>query len=95
MVPRNQIEAIDHRRAARADPAQQIATAHHRRLLVYRGSLDDIIGTLRVRDVLNLVQNDELTADALREIMREPYFVPAGTPLFTQLQQFPGTAGPR
>lgn len=87
MVPRNQIEAID-LDAPLDDIRQQIATAHHRRLLVYRGHLDDVVGTLRVRSVLNLVQNEELTKERLREIIREPTFVPVGTPLFSQLQNF-------
>jgi len=87
MVPRNHIEAIDID-APLAEIRQQIATAHHRRLLVYRGHLDEVSGTLRVRDVLNLVQNEELTKEKLAEIVREPCFVPVGTPLFSQLQNF-------
>ncbi len=87
MVPRNHIEAVD--LSAPLEQIQhQIATAHHRRLLVYRGNLDEVTGTLRVRDVLNLVQNEELTKERLQEIIREPYFVPAGTPLFSQMQNF-------
>jgi Mg2+/Co2+ transporter CorB len=87
IVPRNHIEAFDI--DAPLDVIrQQIATSHHRRLLVYRGNLDDVVGTLRARDVLNVVQNEELTKDKLRELMREPYYVPAGTPLFSQLQNF-------
>ena len=85
MVPRNQIEAIDIE-APLDQIQQQIATAHHRRLLVCQGHLDEVVGMLRARDVLNLVQNEELTRDKLREIVREPYFVPAGTPLFSQMQ---------
>jgi len=87
MVPRNQIEAID-LEAPLEDIRQQIGTAHHRRLLVYRGHLDEVVGTLGVRSVLNLVQNEELTKERLREIIREPSFVPVGTPLFSQLQNF-------
>src|SRR5687767_7212784 len=87
MVPRNHVEAVDID-APLEDIRHQIATAHHRRLLVYRGNLDDVIGTLRVRDVLNLVHNEELTRERLAEIVREPYFVPAGTPLFSQMQSF-------
>ena len=87
MVPRNHIEAVDIG-APLEDIRHQIATAHHRRLLVYRGNLDDVVGTLRVRDVLNLVQNEELTRERLAEIVREAYFVPAGTPLFSQMQSF-------
>jgi Mg2+/Co2+ transporter CorB len=87
LVPRNHIEAVDIN-ASLDVLRQQIATSHHRRLLVYRGTLDEVVGTLRARDVLNLVQNEELTKDKLRELMREPYYVPAGTPLFSQLQNF-------
>lgn len=87
MVPRSQIEAID-LDAPLEEIQQQIATAHHRLLLVHQGHLDEVVGTLRARSVLNLVQNEELTKDKLRELIREPYFVPAGTPLFSQLQNF-------
>jgi Mg2+/Co2+ transporter CorB len=57
-------------------------------VLLVQGGLDEVLGTLRVRDVLNLLQNEELTPDKLRELMREAYYVPAGTPLFAQLQNF-------
>jgi len=87
LVPRNHIEAVDID-ASLDVLRQQVATSHHRRLLVYRGNLDEVVGTLRARDVLNLVQNEELTKDKLHELMREPYYVPAGTPLFSQLQNF-------
>ncbi|OGA37172.1 MAG: magnesium and cobalt efflux protein CorC [Betaproteobacteria bacterium RIFCSPLOWO2_12_FULL_62_13] len=87
MVPRSQIEAID-LDAPLGDVTQQISTAYHRRLLVYTGHLDEVVGTLRVRHVLNLLRRGELTRDSLRAIVREPYFVPAGTPLFSQLQNF-------
>jgi len=87
MVPRNHIEAFDI--DAPVDVLRhQIATSHHRRVLLYRGHLDEMLGTLRVRDVLNQVQNEELTRDKLRELVREPNYVPAGTPLFSQLQNF-------
>jgi Mg2+/Co2+ transporter CorB len=87
MVPRNHIEAVD--LSAPTDQIRrQIDTAHHRRLLVYEGRMDEVVGTLRVRDVLHLVQDEELTREKLHAIVREPYFVPAGTPLFSQLQSF-------
>lgn len=87
MTPRSQIEAID-----LADEteriSQQIATSHHTRLLVYEGSLDQIVGILHVRRVLHALASGELTHQALREVVQEPYFVPVGTPLFKQLRQF-------
>ena len=87
MVPRNHLEAIDID-APLEQIRQQVGTAHHRRLLVYQGDLDQLLGMLRVRSVLNLVQNEELTRDKLRELVQKPYFVPAGTPLFSQMQNF-------
>jgi Mg2+/Co2+ transporter CorB len=87
MVPRNQVEGFDID-APLERIAQQVATAHHRREVVYRGSLDEVVGTLQVRDVLNLVRNNELTRERLTALVRAPEFVPAATPLFSQLQRF-------
>ena len=44
-------------------------------------------GLLHVRKVLHLATED-ITVERLLSIVRPPYFVPAGTPLFTQLQNF-------
>ncbi len=87
MTPRNQIEAID----IELSPDQirrQIATSNHTRLPVYRGRLDDIVGIVHVRKVLNLSEGEQISADTLKEIMREAYFIPLDTPLLTQVQNF-------
>jgi len=53
------------------------------------GSLDNIIGFLPVKSVVHVMQaGGELDAERLRALLRPPYFVPLGTPLLTQLQQF-------
>jgi Mg2+/Co2+ transporter CorB len=86
MTPRNQIEAID----INADQdilQEQLATAHHTRIPVYAERIDNILGVIHVRKVLHLAR-EELSAERIKSIWREPYFIPAGTPLFTQLQQF-------
>jgi len=87
MTPRNQIHALD----LAAKPAllrQQLATSYHSRLPVYDESLDNIVGVLPLKSVVHLQQVGEIDADRLRPLLRPPYFVPAGTPLLTQLQQF-------
>jgi len=87
MTPRNQIEAID----IEDDPEklrQQISTSHHTRLVVHAGSSDNLLGVLHVRRVLHALTGDELDPDTLKENLEAPYFVPAGTPLFTQLRNF-------
>ena len=87
MTPRNQIEAVDIE-SAPDEIRRQIATSNHTRLPVYRGRLDDIVGIVHVRKVLNLSEGEQIGADTLKEIMREPYFIPLDTPLLTQLQNF-------
>jgi Mg2+/Co2+ transporter CorB len=87
MVPRNQLETIDID-APLETIAHQVGTAHHRRLIAYATESEEIVGTLRARHVLNLVQQGGLTRERLKKHLREPYFVPSGTPLFSQLQNF-------
>lgn len=87
MVPRGQIEAID----LEADDEtihDQLLTCYHTRLPVYRGTLDNVAGIIHVRKVLNQMRSDDISAATLEKIMREPYFIPSGTPLFSQLQLF-------
>lgn len=87
MVPRNQIETIDIE-APLETIAEEAGTAYHRRLLAYAGEPDEIAGLLRARHVLNLVQQGGLTRERLKKLVREPCYVPSGTPLFSQLQNF-------
>ena len=87
MTPRHQIEAID-LAAPVEDIRRQLVTCHHTRLPVCEGQLDNIVGVLHVRRALHLLQTDDLDSAALRSALREPYFIPAGTPLFVQLQSF-------
>ena len=87
MCPRGHIEAID--LAAEAEEIrQQLITSHHDRLPVYAGELNNIQGIIEVRRALARAQEEELDERTLREVLREPYYVPAGTPLLTQLTHF-------
>ena len=87
MTPRGQIEHIDLK-----DDLEEIrnalATAHHTRLVVCEGGLDNTVGILHVRKVLNATRREQIDVEGLRSIMREPYYVPEGTPLLTQLTNF-------
>ena len=87
MTAHTQIECIDFD-APTETIAEQISTSHHTRLPVRAGQAEEVIGILHIRKVLHQAQNGELTAEALREVMSDPYFVPCGTPLYNQLQQF-------
>jgi Mg2+/Co2+ transporter CorB len=87
MTPRNQIHGLD----LAAKPAlvtQQLVTSYHTRLPAYEHTLDNIVGVIHLKQVVHLLRDGEVDPDALRSIMRPAYFVPAGTPLLAQLQQF-------
>jgi Mg2+/Co2+ transporter CorB len=88
MTPRNRIHALD----LAEKPSllrQQLATSYHSRVPVYEESLDHIVGVLPLKSVVHLqLQSGELDAARLRPLLRPPYFIPAGTPLLTQLTQF-------
>ncbi|MCL6554931.1 MAG: HlyC/CorC family transporter [Burkholderiales bacterium] len=87
MTPRGKIEAID---IEAGDEAvwQQLTTAHHSLLPVYQGEPNNVIGVVHVRQVLHAARSGPVTTEGLKKILREPYFIPMGTPLFTQLQNF-------
>jgi len=87
MTPRGQIEAIDLNDDIE-DIRGALSTAHHTRLVVSEGDLNNVVGILHVRKVLNMTRHEQIDVEGLREIMREPYFVPQGTALLTQLQNF-------
>jgi Mg2+/Co2+ transporter CorB len=88
MTPRGQIEFLNLRHDL-DDIREALATAHHTRLVVCEGGLDNTVGILHVRKVLNATRRGEqIEIDELRSIMREPYYVPEGTPLLTQLSNF-------
>ena len=71
---------------------QRISTSHHTRLPVREGDNEEMIGILHIRKVMNQIRGykleEPLDKAALREIISEPYFIPSGTPLYTQIQQF-------
>jgi Mg2+/Co2+ transporter CorB len=88
MTPRGQIESIDLKDELE-DIRDAIATAHHTRLVVCEGGLDNTVGILHVRKVLNATRRgEEIDIETLRSVMRDPYYVPEGTPLLTQLTNF-------
>jgi len=87
MTPRALIEGVDVDDKIEAI-RNALSTSHHTRLIVYEGDLSNVIGLVHVRKVLNASEKEPLTKETLREIMREPYFVPEGTPLLEQLTHF-------
>lgn len=67
---------------------QELETAQHTRLPLYRTRIDDIVGMIHLRDVLNLVFEESFDMEHLLEIADQPYFIPEATPLNIQLLNF-------
>lgn len=87
MIPRNEVVGID-----LGDDwsriTEQIASSEYTRLPVFEGGVDTIRGILHVRRVLTAMLDGVLTRERLLEHVREPYFVPEGTPLHQQMLNF-------
>jgi len=87
MVPRNEINGID-----LDDPlseiVEQLMNSQHTRLPVFRTDINNIVGILHLKKVLRFVNHGKVEIEDLIGSSQEPYFVPAGTPLSTQLRNF-------
>lgn len=87
MTAHTQIEAVNFD-APLETILQHLSSSHHTRLPVKQGPAEEIIGIIHIRKVMNQLRNGELDMGALQEVISEPYFIPSGTPLYTQMQQF-------
>ena len=92
MVPRNEVEGIDLQ-----DPVDEIIAAIRRAnytlLPLFDGNFDNVIGMIHSRSAMNALlerglDKGQLDKGYLREIARQPYFVPEGTHLYQQLVNF-------
>ena len=86
MVPHNEIVGID-----LDDEPEEIERiinqCVHTRIPVYQDKIDNVVGILHMRRLANLAR-PSFDKDAFVELLEEPYFIPEGTPLSTQLVQF-------
>ncbi|MDX1655051.1 MAG: HlyC/CorC family transporter [Candidatus Competibacteraceae bacterium] len=88
MVPRNEIEGID-LEDDWEEIVEQLNRSQYTRLLVYRGSIDHLVGFVHLRKVLNLLtKKPDFDRQDLLSLIREPYYIPENTPLNTQLLNF-------
>ena len=87
MVTRQEIVGIDIDDDL-GDIVDLICTSQHTRLPVYKNNINNIIGVLHLRRAARFLRDEELTKAAILQETLEPYFVPEGTPLHTQLFNF-------
>jgi len=87
MVPRSEIDGVD-----LDDPfdviLEQLEKMPYTRVLVYRGSIDHVVGFVHSRRAMHSLLDGELDRATFERLVREPYFIPKGTPLNRQLLNF-------
>ncbi|MGE0625430.1 MAG: HlyC/CorC family transporter [Pseudomonadales bacterium] len=91
MVPRSEIIGVDIDDDI-GDIVSQLANSQHTRLPVYKETMNNIVGILHLRKLGRFVPKstsaEPLTRADLLQLTEEPYYVPEGTPLHTQLINF-------
>jgi Mg2+/Co2+ transporter CorB len=90
MVPHNEIIGIDLDDSLE-EVTRVIRDSDHTRLPVFRDNIDQVVGLIHLRKLANLSSHTPLDKEAIERLATEPYFVPEGTPLSTQLVQFQKT----
>lgn len=88
MIPRNEVVGIDINDDWKSI-IRQLTHSPHGRIVLYRESLDDAIGMLRVREAYRLMtEKGEFTKEVMLRAADEVYFIPESTPLSVQLVKF-------
>ena len=87
MIPRNEIQGID-LDLELDDILDKLSKTAHTRLPVYNGDINRVVGILHMRNLAQLIQQGTLSKAAILQVISEPYFIPEGTPLQTQLLNF-------
>lgn len=87
MIPRHEIAGVD-----LDDEWERVyhAIAHSKYewLPIYRENINQVLGMLHIRELMNVALTSGLNQQALMKILHEPYFIPEGTLLNIQLQNF-------
>ena len=87
MIPRNEIVGIDLDNSEE-EILQFLAHCQYTHLPLYHGDINEVSGMLHIRHALSVLMQGRIDRNALAELATEPYFVPQGTPLNTQLLKF-------
>jgi len=87
MIPRSELQGIDINDDWKVIQ-KRLTQANHTRVLLYRDSIDDVVGYIHMRDALKLLSKNQFTKATLVRAVRELYFIPEGTTLNVQLLKF-------
>ena len=86
MIPHNELISVDINNED--ELFEQLKRMQHNKLILFDKTEDNIIGTIHMRDIVNLYAKNEVTMDNINKLIRKPYFIPEGTNLSSQLEHF-------
>lgn len=89
MTPRPDVYAIDIQDSI-DEIIQQIIDSHYSRILIYDDHIDNILGVIHIKDILIKAKQVGFDKINLRELLREPYYVPTSIKinlLFKRMQK--------
>jgi putative hemolysin len=87
MVPRVDIVGID-RETSWSEVVDRVRSARHARLVVFDGTLDEVVGVLYAKDLLPAVIADVEPAAGWLSLVRPATFIPAAKHVDRQLREF-------
>ena len=87
MIPRNEVDGIDINEPM-DEIIQFLKETNYTRIPVFEDSIDNVLGFIHIRRCMQLMMAGDFDKQALRSLIRKPYFIPEGTPLNTQLIHF-------
>jgi len=90
MVPRVDIVGIE-RETHWSEVADRVRSAQHARLVVFDGTLDEVVGVLYAKDLLAALLSDEEPAGGWQSLVRPALFIPSSKNVEAQLRDFRAT----
>ncbi len=90
MIPHNEVVGID-LNDDWDEIVRSIRESSYTRLPVYRDNIDNVVGVLHLKSLVQQASLETLDRRKLLQLLQEPYFVPEGTSLNQQLVQFQHT----
>lgn len=90
MIPRNEIEGIDINDDWR-EVQTKIIEWPHSHVIFYEDDINNILGFIHIKNILKLLNKQQLNKDSIINNLEESYFIPETTTLANQLVNFQNT----
>lgn len=87
MIPRGEMFALD-LNDSEEEMLAKLKDCEYTRLPVYEDDIDNIVGILHTRNLAKYLSTNHFSKDAIKQLMREPFYTPEGTGLHMQLMNF-------